>query len=167
MTRSDSCSLAPRSPTPTSTARPSTKTLKAALLARPEEILDLQRDFDEDTRDVLHAATERMDILLRDKSHFLHKHDTLTSPAKVPMIQQKKDLLTQFLQQPEALRHKWIVFRSGVKCGIQSLSSKRSRRASTSHAHKLNWPRRPRKPDSRSSTISLKHNTASSLDPTT
>ena len=88
--RSDCFSSAPRNSTPTTTGA---KAKQAALLARPEEILDLQRHVDEDTRDILIVAAERMDILLRDKSHFLHKKDQVDTPAKVPLIQQKRDLL--------------------------------------------------------------------------
>ena len=40
------------------------KATQAAILARPEEILDLQRQVDEDTRGILFVATNRMEILL-------------------------------------------------------------------------------------------------------
>ena len=72
------------------------------LLARAEEILDLQRHIDEDTRDVLRVAGERMDVLLHDKEHFLHKKAPPGAATKVPMVQQKKELLACFLQACQA-----------------------------------------------------------------
>ena len=94
------------------------KAKQAALLAWPEEILDLQRHVDEDTRDILFAAAERMDILLRDKSHFLHKKDQVDSPAKVRLIQQKRDLLAHSLARPDQHGHQWKPFRSAVQCSL-------------------------------------------------
>ena len=78
------------------------KATQAALIARPEEIMDLQRHIDEDTRDILHVAARRMEFLLKDKAHFLHKKEVLPENHTVPLIQQKKELLEQFLAQPSA-----------------------------------------------------------------
>ncbi|CAK9055056.1 unnamed protein product, partial [Durusdinium trenchii] len=50
--------------------------------SRNEEILDLQKHIDEDTRDVLCVAAARMTILLQDKSHFLHQAKAAASPHK-------------------------------------------------------------------------------------
>lgn len=65
------------------------KATQMALLARPEEILDLQRRIDEDTRDILCVAGARMDILLRDKRAFpapevpsTHQHQSAHGAAK-------------------------------------------------------------------------------------
>ena len=91
---------------------------QAALLARPDEILDLQRRIDEDTRDVLSVAGTRMDTLLRNKEHFLHHKSSSETPAKVPMVQQKRALLSSFLQEPSATGHQWTTFRSGVQCTL-------------------------------------------------
>lgn len=97
------------------------KATQAAILAKPEEILDLQRHVDEDTRDVLFVAANRMDILLRDKSHFLHAKGTAgtsDSPPKIPLIQQKRDLLAKYLEEPTRQGHQWTNFRSGVQCTL-------------------------------------------------
>ena len=78
------------------------KATQAALIARPEEIVDLQRHIDEDTRDVLHVAAKPMELLLKDKAHFLHKKEIQEEKNKVPLLQQTKGLLEQFLAQPDA-----------------------------------------------------------------
>lgn len=84
--------------------------------SRNEEILDLQKHIDEDTRDVLSVAASRMNILLKDKSHFLHPEKPLDSPHKVPLIQQKRELLHQFETRPDLGSHSWHAYRSGVRC---------------------------------------------------
>lgn len=94
------------------------KATQAALLAKPEDILDLQRHVDEDARDVLFVAANRMDTLLRDKSHFLHAKSKQENPAKIPLIQQKRDLLVKFTEEPNGLGHRWQAFRSGVQCSL-------------------------------------------------
>ena len=60
--------------------------------SRNEEILDLQKHIDEDTRDVLCVAASRMTILLQDKSHFLHQAKADAAPHKVPLVEQKRAL---------------------------------------------------------------------------
>ena len=84
--------------------------------SRNEEILDLQRHIDEDTRDVLHIAGARMDILMKDRSHFLHQGPALQRETKVAMIQQKKMILDQLLAVPDQGGHQWQPYRSGVRC---------------------------------------------------
>lgn len=79
-------------------------------------ILDLQRRIDEDTRDVLHVAGARMDILPKDRSHFLHQGPKLQVESKVPMIQQKKMILDQLLAVPDQGGHLWQPYRTGVRC---------------------------------------------------
>ena len=91
---------------------------QTALLAKPEDILDLQRHIDEDTRDVLSVAGTRMDILLRNKDHFLHAKDPRSDNVKIPMVQQKKSLLAEYLQEPQSNGHQWAPFRSGVQCQL-------------------------------------------------
>ena len=54
--------------------------------SRNEDILDLQRHIDEDTRDVLHVAGARMDILLKDRTHFLHQSQKGQNAQKVPFL---------------------------------------------------------------------------------
>lgn len=51
----------------------------------------------EDARDILHTAAEHMDILLRDPSHFLHEEPSADQPHKIPLVQQKKEMLAQLL----------------------------------------------------------------------
>ena len=92
------------------------KATQTALLARPEDILDLQKHIDEDTRDVLSIAGNRMNILLMCKEHFLHHKSTVADSTKIPMVQPKKDLLACFLKDPQAHGHQWAVYRSGVQC---------------------------------------------------
>ena len=94
------------------------KATQAALLARPEEIIDLQKHIDEDTRDVLSVAGNRMNILLTCKEHFLHNKSAMADNSKIPMVQQKKDLLACFLKDPQAHGHQWEVYRSGVRCSL-------------------------------------------------
>ena len=91
---------------------------QAALLARPDDIMDLQRHIDEDTRDVLSVAGTRMDILLRCKDHFLHTKPSPEAPVKVPLVQQKRALLNSFLQDASDTGHQWTPFRSGVQCSL-------------------------------------------------
>ena len=57
-----------------------------------------------------------MEFLLQDKAHFLHKKEVLPGNQKVPLIQQKKQLLEQFLAQPSAHGHQWVAYRFGVQC---------------------------------------------------
>ena len=94
------------------------KATQAALLARPEETLDLQRHIDEDTRDILHVAARRIEFLLKDKAHFIHKREEIPDSQKLPLATQKKQLLEQFLSQSSALGHQWIAYRSGVQCTL-------------------------------------------------
>ena len=89
---------------------------KFAKASRNEDILDLQKSIDEDTRDILCVAAGRMNTLLRDKSHFLHKADQQEKHQKVPLIAQKKELLQQLLHRPDAGGHSWRPFRSGAQC---------------------------------------------------
>ena len=92
------------------------KATQTALLARPEDIIDLQKHIDEDTRDVLSVAGNRMNILLTCKEHFLHSKTTVVDNSKVPLVQQKKDLLACYVKDPQANGHLCNLFRSGVQC---------------------------------------------------
>lgn len=85
---------------------------------RNEEILDLQKHIDEDTRDVLCVAATRMNILLKDKSHFLHQAKPEDSPHKVPLVEQKKALLKQLETRPDMGGHSWQSYRTGVRCDL-------------------------------------------------
>ena len=55
----------------------------------------MQRHIEEDTRDILHVAGARMDVLMKDRSHFLHQGQKIQQDSKVPLIQQKKVILDQ------------------------------------------------------------------------
>ena len=57
-----------------------------------------------------------MNILLTCKEHFLHSKAAMGENLKVPLIQQKKDLLASYLKNPQAEGHQWQLFRSGVQC---------------------------------------------------
>ena len=88
---------------------------KFAKESRNEDILE-QRNIDEDTRDILCVASARMNILLKDKSHFLHRAAAPEQQHKVPLIQQKREILQQLESRPESRGHSWQPFRSGVQC---------------------------------------------------
>ena len=85
--------------------------------SRNEEIMDLRRRIDEDTRDVLSVAATRMNILLKDKSHFTHQGKQEDAPHKVPLAQQKKSILQQLENRPDVGGHSWQPYRTGVRCG--------------------------------------------------
>lgn len=90
-------------------------TNKTGKLFEPTEILDLQSHVDEDAHEILLSAGERMSILLREKSHFLHRKDEHIK-EKIPLIQQKKERLNELLNKPSAAGHAWAPFRSGIQC---------------------------------------------------
>ena len=50
------------------------------------------------------------------KEHFLHQKSPQHINTKVPMVQQKKDLLACFLKAPQQHGHQWTTHRSGVQC---------------------------------------------------
>ena len=88
---------------------------KTGKLLEPTEILGLQSHGDDDAHEILLRAGERMSMLLRDKSHFLHrKEDGIKD--KIPLIQQKKELLADLLSKPSPAGHEWQAFRSGIQC---------------------------------------------------
>ena len=77
----------------------------AGKLFEPTESLDLQSHIDEDAHSILLIAGERMNILLKDKEHFLHrKEDSIQQ--KIPLIQQKAEILPDLLTKPSAAGHK-------------------------------------------------------------
>lgn len=88
---------------------------KTGKLFAPTEILDLQAHVDEDAHEILLSAGERVSILLRDKAHFLHRKEESVKD-KIPLIQQKKELLADLLAKPSQAGHTWEGFRSGIQC---------------------------------------------------
>ena len=93
-----------------------TKVAKAAAARHtPAAILDLQANIDEDAEAILLAAAGRIEHLLTDKSHYFHKGGGQDS-SKVPLIQQKKELLKELLSKPNQGGHSWIPFRTGTSC---------------------------------------------------
>ena len=85
-------------------------------LFEPTEILDLQSHVDDDAHEILLNAGERMSILLQNKEHVLHRKEAVMKD-KIPLIQQKKELLADLLSKPSPAGHAWETFRSGIKCG--------------------------------------------------
>ena len=93
---------------------------KTGKLFEPKEILDLQSHVDDDAHEILLSAGERMSILLKEKSHFMHRKEE-TIKDKIPLIQQKKELLCDLLSKPSTAGHQWQAFRSGIQCGLCKL----------------------------------------------
>lgn len=77
-------------------------------LFAPSEVLDLQSHVDDDAHEILLSAGERMSILLKDKSHFLHRKEE-SIQSKIPVIQQKRELLQELLTKPSSAGHVWEV----------------------------------------------------------
>ena len=88
---------------------------KTGKLFEPKDILDFQAHVDEDAHEILLSAGERMSILLKEKSHFLHRKEEHIKD-RIPRIQQKKELLGDLLAKPSPAGHHWTAFRSGIKC---------------------------------------------------
>lgn len=84
----------------------------------PRDFLAYQKAIDEDLGDILLVAAERMDILLREPTHFLKKktEETMISSTKVPLVQQRKDMISYLLQRPDQQGHDWQPHRSGAQC---------------------------------------------------
>ena len=72
---------------------------RTAKAETPTDILDLQINIDEDIDAILLAGAERINIVLRNKTHFFHKGGNNTN-TKVPLVQQKRELLSQLLAHP-------------------------------------------------------------------
>ena len=72
----------------------------------------------EDLGDILLVAAERMDLLLREPTHFLRKKtdEASSTTTKVPLVQQKKDMISYLLQHPAQQGHDWQPHRSGAQC---------------------------------------------------
>ena len=93
---------------------------KTGKLFEPKEILDLQSHVDDDAHEILLSAGERMSILLKEKTHFMHRKEE-SIKDKIPLIQQKKELLADLLSKPSPAGHQWQAFRSGIQCGLCKL----------------------------------------------
>ena len=82
----------------------------------PSDFLAYQKAIDENVGDVLIVAAERMDMLLREPPHFLKKKTEVTEVPKVPLVQQKKDMISFLLQHSGHQGHSWQPHRSGAQC---------------------------------------------------
>ena len=83
-------------------------------LFEPTEILDLQSHVDDDAHSILLSAGERMSILLKDKAHFIHRKEEQIQ-QKIPLIQQKREILKDLLGKASTAGHQWEAFRSGIQ----------------------------------------------------
>lgn len=89
---------------------------KTGELFQPSAILDFQAHVDDDAHEILLSAGERMSILLKERTHFLHRKEEGVQ-VKIPLIRQKKELLADLLAKPSTAGHQWTAFRSGIQCG--------------------------------------------------
>ena len=55
-----------------------------------------------------------MSILLQNKEHYLHRKEAAMQD-KVPLIQQKKEILKDLLGKASSAGHQWEAFRSGIQ----------------------------------------------------
>ena len=86
-------------------------------LFEPTEILDLQSHVDDGAHAILLSAGGRMSILIKDKSHFIHRKEEQIQ-HKIPLIQQKREILTDLLGKESKAGHQWEAFRSGIQCKV-------------------------------------------------
>ena len=61
------------------------------------------------------SCYKRMSILLQNKEHYLHRKEAAMQD-KVPLIQQKKEILADMAAKESPTGHAWEPFRSGIRC---------------------------------------------------
>lgn len=64
----------------------------------PTEFLAYQKAIDEDLGDILLVAAEPVDVILRGPHHYIKRETEGATQEKIPLVQQKKDLISFLLQ---------------------------------------------------------------------